>query len=257
MNSPLTNLVRSVRKTVRRFWPGLQGPPDYSRIRSLAELGRLQPRVQFDFTRAPVPGWLTPAEQRALYSLARWAPGPFLEIGPWLGLSTVTLALGIADSGEKKDFVTREINPTSANFRPIDAEHIGLYIPPESTESMGVCSRESFERDIEPVVSDPGGVAGHLKENLARCGVAERVRVSLGDFRELEAQPYRFVFSDALHDELEIRRNSPHLRRFLSVGSILACHDTTDANVKLLNEYFRFGEYFRADSLFVAEIVKI
>jgi hypothetical protein len=195
------SFLGDVRKLVHGAVLKFQEAPEYDGIDSLAELGRLQPRVHFDTARCPVDGWLSSAEQIALYSVARWTPGPILEIGPWLGRSTVTLALGIADSEKEKEFLTREVNPTLENFRPIGPEQMGFYLPADSTESMGVCSGESFERDIKPLVSRPGGVAVRLKENLERCGVSKRVCVSLGDFRELDARPYRLVFTDAMQDE--------------------------------------------------------
>jgi hypothetical protein len=246
-------LVR-LRHSIGSFWRWLQGPPDYRRARDLRELARMQPRVRFDPGRVAAAGWLTSSEQRALYSLARWAQGPFLEIGPWLGLSTTIIALGIADSGEAKEFVTREYNPTLANFRPLPDGTIGLFIPADSTESMGACSHESFENDIRPIVAGVHGVIGQLTDNLRRARIDHLVRVSVGDFRELETRTYHFVFADTMHNALEIQRNAPQLRRFLTVGSILACHDTTAENERLLRELFSFAADFRADSLFVGKI---
>ena len=237
-----------------RHW---QAPLNYTAIRSLGELGRCQSRVRFDPARTPVPGWLTPAEQRALYSLGRWAPGPFLEIGPWLGLSTTALALGIADSDERKEFISCEINPTLANFRPTADGMMGLFLPAESTVSMGPCTVEVFERDIKPVVGHPDGLGGQLLENLRRCGADKLVRVVFGDFRNLESKSYGLVFCDAMHTETEILRNAPDLRRNLTAGSILSCHDTTDENAHLLHQLFAFGDTFRVDSLFVGEIPRV
>jgi hypothetical protein len=232
----------------------LQGQPDYRRIGDLRELARVQPRVYFPPRRAAAAGWLTSAEKHALYSLARWAPGPFLEIGPWLGLSTIIIACGIADSCEDKEFVTRELNPTLANFRPLSDGTIGLFIPAASSEPMGRCSRESFEREIRPVVASPKGVIGQLTDNLRQAKVDHLVQVSGGDFHNLETRSYRFVFADAMHDAAEIRRNAPEFCRFLAQGSILACHDTTAENERLLREYFSFTMDLRADSLFVGQI---
>jgi hypothetical protein len=250
----LKTALRPLVRQLHRCWLWLLGPPDYRRIPGLGELGAMQPRVRFDLARAPVTGWLTLAERRALYSIARWSPGPFLEIGSWLGLSTTIIALGIADSGDSKEFDTCEFNPTLANFRPTANGQIGFFIPADSSQAMGLCSCEVFENEIKPVVGHPDGVGGLLQKNLARAGVSALVRVSLGDFRHLDARTYRCVFCDALHDETEIRRNAPELRRFLAPGAILACHDTTAVNEQLLREYFAFGDAFRADSLFVGHI---
>jgi hypothetical protein len=134
---------------------------------------------------------------------------------------------------------------------------MGFYVPAESTVSVGSCSADVFEREIRPVLDQPSGLAGQLNTNLKLAGVDRVVRVSLGDFRDLETRPYRFVFCDAMHDEVEIRRNAPDLRRFLDSGSILACHDTSDANAKLLRQVFDFGDFFRADSLFVGLVAHV
>jgi hypothetical protein len=253
----LKKFLRPAAGCARRWGHWLQGPPNYRSLATLGEFGRAQPRVRFDVRRVSAPGWLSMVEGNALYSIARWAPGPFLEIGPWLGRSTITIALGIADSGESKEFVTREINPTLANFRPTAGGMIGFYLPAESTESMGLCTPEVFEREIKPVIEHPSGLRGQLAANLQRSGVDRYVRMSFGDFRTLEPRAYRFVFTDAMHDETEIRRNAPELHRFLVPGTILACHDTHDANEQLLREFFAFGDTFRADSIFVGQLARV
>ena len=79
-----------------------------------------------------------------------------------------TLALGIADSGETKEFITREINPTLANFRLVDAHNIGFFLPADSTEPMGACPRDMFEREIKPVVAHPDGKLGAYLDSLQR-----------------------------------------------------------------------------------------
>jgi hypothetical protein len=63
-----------------------------------------------------IPGWLTANERRALYALARWAPGPTLEIGSRVGLFTTAIARGIKDSGVNKAFDTIDLNPTIECF---------------------------------------------------------------------------------------------------------------------------------------------
>src|SRR5688500_4800072 len=79
----------------------LRPKADYSKIESLSDLYTSLGRVRFKEPMG-VGGWLSPREQQALYALARWSPGPILEIGPWLGRSTVCLARGVQDSGVEK-----------------------------------------------------------------------------------------------------------------------------------------------------------
>jgi predicted O-methyltransferase YrrM len=198
---------------------------------------------------------MTIREQRALYAVARFSPGPILEIGPWLGRSTVFIGRGIVDSGKKKEFLTCELAPTIANYRYLSEKTVGFYYPPESETSMGVCPIEIFENDIKPVVLHPKGVIGQLKENLAAFDVADAVTVFQGDFRNSQIRRYSFLFTDAMHDEAEITRNAPDLYQFLGAGSILACHDMTPENEKHLRKFFQFGYSFFVDTLFVGEIV--
>src|SRR5262249_40756292 len=106
---PVKPLLRPAVRWLRTVYRRLHPEPRYERIGNLAELGAQQPWVRFDRRRIVAEGWLTSREENALYSLGRWTRGPILEIGPWLGRSTTILALGIADAGQEKEFVTREI----------------------------------------------------------------------------------------------------------------------------------------------------
>ena len=193
-------------------------------------------------------------ERRALYAIARHCQGPILEVGPWLGLSTICIARGILDSGVPKRFVTSELAPTLKNFRLAENDLIGFFYPEESKVPMGACSFEVFERDIKPVLEHPDGLLGQLRSNLAKTNVADTVEIFVGDFRALPQTKYQFLFSDSMHDENEISRNAPDLGRFLNRGSILACHDSNPANEKCLRNYFNFSYSFTVDTLFVGEI---
>lgn len=232
----------------------LRGAPDYGKISDLRALERSLPRVRFLNPSEKIGGWMNPDEQRALYALARFSAGPIMEIGPWLGLSTSCIAQGIRDSGRSKEFVTCELAPTLKNFRPIDSEAIGFFYPEKSDLPMGVCSLELFERDIKPVLDHPQGLLGQLKSNLARMDVRELVEVFVGDFRSSPDKIYAFVFTDSMHDENEINRNAPDLKRFTAAGSILACHDSNEENERCLRKYFNFTYAFTVASLFVGEV---
>jgi len=174
-----------------------------------------------------IAGWLSSPERRALYALGLVLPGPFLEIGPWAGLSTSCIALGIRDSRTSKRFVTTELNPTLACFRKRGSE-IAFHYPPESTELRGTSSETEFETDIKPVLASPGGVLGTLSRTLTSLDLNALVEVIEGDFEQVAPRlAYSFVFCDAMHDPDEIAKNGPALRNFVRPGSILACHDVT------------------------------
>jgi predicted O-methyltransferase YrrM len=202
-----------------------------------------------------IAGWLTPQERHMLFALARWLPGPILEIGPFAGLSTTAIARAVRDSGTAKLFETVELNPTTANFRPHD-DGVGFFVPGDD-RPHGVCSVQAYEEKIRPVLESPGGIVGTLRRNLERLGLSGFVTVHVGDFRELPSRPYRFIFCDSLHDEAEISDNAPHLNRFLEPGSVLACHDVGRRAelIAALRDHIPLGHGFTIDSLYVAETI--
>ncbi len=224
-------------------------------IASLSQLTSLLPRIRVPVDTSAIPGWLSAGEQRALYALGGLAQSPMLEIGAWLGRSTVCLGQGILASGLPKEFFTCELNPTLANYREIADGRIAFYYPPQSETTMGICSRELFERDIKPVVGHPDGVVGQLRANLRRFNVDSIVEVVTGDFRSaLPLREFRFVFADTMHEPSEIRRNAPDLQRFLADGAIFACHDTTPENRDELTKHFQFTQSIQIDSLFIGVV---
>jgi hypothetical protein len=141
-----------------------------------------------------------------------------------------------------------------ANYKYLPGNLVGFYYPPESEVNMGSAPVELFENQIKPFVVHPKGILGQLKENLAASEVTEVVSIHIGDFRNTPVKRYHFLFSDAMHSQTEISRNAPDLYRFIGLGSILACHDTTAENEIYLRKYFQFGYSFSVDSLFIGEI---
>jgi predicted O-methyltransferase YrrM len=200
-----------------------------------------------------IAGWLTSKERQTLYSLALWLPGPILEIGPWVGLSTTAIARAIKKSMVAKSFDTVELNPSLENFREYEGK-IGLFVPGDD-KPHGICSVRDYEATIRPVLGSPGGVVGSLRRNLERLGLSEFVNIHIGDFCQLPSRKYRLIFCDSMHDEAEIANNAPHLRRFLEGGSILACHDVGhhESLIAALRDRISLGHGLTVDSLYVAE----
>lgn len=250
---------------IRRMWRRLTGR---NRLISTQTINAFQSRHLLDLasrinvTPCEVPtdgvvGWLSWNERRALYSLARWIDGPFLEVGSWAGLSTCHIATAIRDSGTPKRFITTSLNETMSNFRDCGSS-VGFFYPPESDKVRGLASRELFEAEIKPIVTSPGGVIGTLMRNLGRFDLEKYVEVLEGSFEEVAPKlNYRFVFADCLHDPDEIELNAPLLRDFLSRGTILACHDVTgdSRNEACIKKHLPVGESFVIDSLLIGEIV--
>lgn len=245
--------VGSVRTLYRRAAFRLGRRARFENFKSLADLKEELPFVVIDHDLEGIAGWLKPDERRALYALARWLPGPFLEIGPWVGLSTSIIAYAIRDSAVHKQFITSELNPKIQNYRPYNGG-IGFFVPPESTVPHGVCSIDTFDRLIKPVVTGEGGVIGRLEKNLAAKGLDVFVKIVEGDFTQVPDIGYKFVFSDTMHDPPEVKRNALRLKSFIREGTILACHDIDAQNEEELRRWISFSEIIQVDSLFIGRV---
>jgi Methyltransferase domain len=202
-----------------------------------------------------ISGAITPNERKMLYALGRLLEGPIMEVGAWLGLSTTAIARGIKDSGCEKSFDTYDLRITEAMMREVGDGMVGLFVPGDDVPH-GACSKERYESNILPFIRTPGGTEPILKNNLARLGLAQFVRIHYQDFNTVE--PYRcgFMFCDAVHDRHELKINVPHLKRFLASGSIVACHDI--GHLSELTSAFRLIIPLRhsttVDSLYIGEV---
>ena len=242
-----------IEKIYKRVARAFEGPVHPRKLESWAAIQKYSGRIQFDHSVEGIDGWLTPNEKHAIYALGYLAPGPMLEIGSWVGLSTSCFAYGIKDSGRKIRFVASEFNPTPEHFRPVEGG-IGFFITPD--KNAGTCSEEDYRKGIHPIISKPGGVLGQLRKNLADRKLDGLVAITVGNFKEMKPEPFGFVFCDAMHGPDEIELNSPVLKRFLKGGSILACHDSNPTNEECLKRYFKFKQSFTVDSLFVGEVIE-
>jgi predicted O-methyltransferase YrrM len=222
---------------------------------SFRELAANIAPVQFNYSLDYITGWLSSNERRALYGLAYYLPGPFLEIGSWAGLSTTCICLGIRDSKTPKKFSTTDLNPSEANFKQVGNE-IAFHYPADAIESRGTCSEEVYRTRIQPFVSRSGGVLSLLWENLEKRQLRHLVEIYEGNFNQVAPKAkYRFIFCDATHDPVEIAQNASSLRDFLASGSILACHDMRPPeNIDTLKKFIPFRDAFLVDSLFIGEV---
>jgi len=198
-----------------------------------------------------VGGWLTSREETALYLLGLIANGPVLEVGPWLGKSTVCIASGIAASGERKEFTTCELNPTEDSWI-LDDDGVRQFHTDGTGQSNSGTPDAEWIQNIQPIVGHPDGVIGLLQANLVRAGVAQIVDVVEGNFLHTPLDgPYGMIFTDAMHTPEEVHLNSARLRELLAPNAILACHDTNDENRRTLGEYIQFERETVVDGLFV------
>ena len=221
------NLETKVYRRLGRWDPRLRVPQSMFQGFQDAELREIAPRLTRTRYADPLPGvagWLSPREKQLLYAFGRWLKGPFFEVGPWVGKSTCCIASGIRDSGQPKEFLSAELNPSLENFRPVE-NGIGFFYPPGSETNMGTCTLQEFEEEIKPVITAPGRVIGELKRNLTRFQLDKLVEIREGSFADVEDRGFRFLFVDSMHTPEEIARNAPHVKRHLRPGVVLACHD--------------------------------
>jgi len=178
-------------------------------------------------------GWLTPLEMRMLYSIAKHSPGPILELGSWLGRSTVAIAAGIRDSGERKLF---------------DTVDFGLSSPAEWEEML----KEPFDRFakddvVARSIFQPGGTIAVLIENLRASRLLPFVTsIIRGDSRNVPLRSqYAMVFCDTLHNKKEVEDYGPLLNALLPPGGWLVCDDVIDSNLgDVLRQHVDFDAWF-------------
>lgn len=159
----------------------------------------------------------------ALYDRAvRDAPdgSTFVEVGCWLGRSTVYLAQRIKESGKR---IT--LWAVDHGFGSPGGSDYGLH---------------------QPVLDQYGGnVAGKLVSNLGHCGVLDVVvPVVLPSVRAAALVPDRtvqFVFVDAAHDRESVLADLAAWWPKVTTGGTIAGHDYDDhwpPVVEAVNEFF-------------------
>lgn len=163
----------------------------------------------------PPEGHVSKRQMLRLYWLARQSPGPFLEVGPWVGRSTSAIAWAMRRRRPRPAFVTIEKGFSSLE----DWEKfwgISIYAKPPRLAAR-------YTRHI----LRPGGSIASLRENLADRGLAEAVQVFVGDLLEFRScERFRFIYCDTAHDLAEISRNVPSLAPLIDrEDCIFVCDD--------------------------------
>lgn len=171
-------------------------------------------------------GWTNGTEVNVLYNIAKNIEGDILEIGPWLGRSTLAIAAGVRDASNTKSFDTIDYGPTSI------AEW-----------------KELFDNDFSEFVNDDeivrnihctGGSMGALIENIRRAGLLKYVTTFIrGNFLHVPKRDrYSMIFCDTLHDEHEVRSYSAAINTLLAPGGWLICDDVSDETLgAIVKEY--------------------
>jgi predicted O-methyltransferase YrrM len=175
------------------------------------------PELPFHLSTLPA-GWLAPVEASLLYMAGLQLDGPFLEVGSWVGRSTICLAKGIQHrpEGRKTQFDTVDLGIASvAEWRR------WLHTDP------------LMRQDIEtllPSIYLPGGAIAALIANLKQHDVLEHVTTIMrGNFLTIPiAREYGVIFCDTLHDDNEIALYAPKLSKLLAPGGWIFCDDIID-----------------------------
>lgn len=123
----------------------------------------------------------------------------FIEIGPWVGLSTTAIAIGLRASKEQTDFITCDRGPTPENCRLVEGG-VGMFLP-NSEDNTGTCTCEFHENQIRPLLQSRGGQIARLRQNLPRCGVEMLVQIRIRAIRHSSA---RLLWNDQRMSGVEI-----------------------------------------------------
>ena len=163
-------------------------------------------------------GWLNAIEARILYTAVRQLEGKHsasvLEIGSWIGRSSCCLAYGV-----------RDCEGTRPRYDIVD---YGIAGDAEWQSRFG--NSLFFHKDagkLAEVVFFPGGTGALLKKHLVDRDLSKYVTlIILGDLIDYSVNTkYDFIFCDATHDELEIRKNIPIIKGLLKDNFLLVCDD--------------------------------
>lgn len=185
-------------------------------------------------------GWLSRYQAEELYETGYEQPGPFLEIGPWIGRSTCCIANGIQDSGQSKTFVSVDLGLCS------EEEWHAFFGKPLSDKP----NKEAYL----PHITRPGGTIASLEENLKARKLDRLVDVRKGDFRNMTfpEAPFQTIFCDASHNVREVRANLPIIADLLAPGGILVADDIANADIlRTLLEHFPCSRHRLRERLFI------
>lgn len=184
-------------------------------------------------------GWMRPIELRILYTLARRAEGPVLEVGPWIGRSTSAIAAGLRDGSRQPApiFDLVDFGPCSA------AEWKERFGQPLRLDMAGGI--------VASAVFHPGGSIAVLIDNLRRNDLLGNVTsIVRGDLLEVPlGRRYGMIFCDAVHGEVEAARTMPRIAELVADDCLLVFDDvTTEAFADVICGYLKPARRFLLSS---------
>ncbi len=168
-----------------------------------------------------IDGWLSEGEAMALYDIALGLPEHepvVVEIGSWLGKSSVILAKGMR----------KKSNSTLYCIDPFDA-------------TGDILSRSDYNQRVKKV-------RGTLKEtftsNVTKSGVYRYIKILEGksyDFVEQWNKEIDFLFIDGDHSYEATLRDFLSWNKFIKTGGYIAFHDASISEEKM--EIYHGGPY--------------
>ena len=155
-----------------------------------------------------VEGWLAEKEAFALHDIAKGLRNHcvIVEIGSWLGKSSVILSQAIKRKRGAKLFCIDPLNADS------DPESVGIM----RATADGMKSNTLFQK---------------FSENVHKYGVPRRIKALQGyshEFSSAWTRPIDLLFIDGNHSYEAARRDFEEWSRFVKPGRFLAMHDVSE-----------------------------
>jgi hypothetical protein len=171
-----------------------------------------------------IPGWFKENECYKLYQLAKDTDGPILEIGHFLGRSTSFICQGIRDSTQEKKFKSYDLGFT--DYNEVQKFYFEMY-----------GSNVKIPKLYDIAFSKNTTTSEIAKINLQELKLDSYVELISGNFINIDQDKYKFIFCDAMHDQIEIKNNLPHIISHSNENDcIWAFHDTQPEYVDFILE---------------------
>jgi predicted O-methyltransferase YrrM len=200
---------------------------------------------------AETEGYMTEAESDLLWHAAESAFNPdgnsWIEVGSYIGKSTVTIAGVLACSVKEKDFNHRvyAVDP-----------HEGKLTFPSHYAPSGLLDGVSR-------IEESGGTRERFDATITKADLWHWVSVIAHPFTDFHAdnEPIGFIFIDGLHDYDSVKADWEHAKKFLKDGATVVFHDyhKWEGVTRTVDEALTAGEIARGegvDSLYVAQFRK-
>lgn len=194
----MTTPAQLVRKTLHQMGiVNLRGHLDFIKRRGL--------KYSSIFGYEAIPGWLSEDEAITLYELARSLPANqpvAVEIGSWLGKSSLVLSKGLKGKTQPKLYC---IDPFNGDADAVDKAMYGREM-------------STLDRTLEETFLD----------NMRRHNVEDVVRPLVGYSFEFAAdfkEPIDLLFIDGNHDYAAVLQDYEQWSPLLKPGGLIAFHD--------------------------------